>query len=384
MKKSIYAVATAAVAALALAACGAPPSEGEPNADTETNDEAEPGEEDGEDGEDAGDDNSDFSACMVSDEGGFDDASFNESGYDGLKRAEDELGITIRDAESNDPSDFDPNVDSQVQAGCNLIIGVGFALEDTIATAAEANPDIYFALVDQKFEDEDFNEVTIDNARPLVFNTHEAGFLAGYLAAGMTESGTVATYGGQPFPSVTIFMDGFVDGVEEYNEAKDASVKALGWDKEKQDGSMTGDFSNVENGYNTTQQFISQGADVILPVAGPVGSGSLNAASEEDGVSVIWVDADGYEQEANDSHKDLILTSVMKEISQSVFDVIKDTLDGNFTPDPYIGTLENGGVGLAPFHDFEDKVPDELKAELDELSEQIISGSLEVSSPSQN
>lgn len=374
MKKSIFAVASGAVLALGLAACGAPPEEG---ADEPAPDSQETDDEGGDEAPDT-DDAVDFTACMVSDEGGFDDASFNESGFNGLERAEEELGIEIKWAESNDPSDYTSNVDSQVQAACDLIIGVGFLLNDTISAAAEANPEVHFALIDDKVDE------SLTNARSLVFNTQEASFLAGYLAAGMSETGTVATYGGMLIPSVTIFMDGFVDGVAHYNEVNDADVTALGWDKEKQDGSATGDFSNVENGYNTTQQFISQGADVILPVAGPVGSGSLKAASEAEGVSVIWVDSDGYLQEANSEHKDLLLTSVMKEIEQSVFDVIKDAVDGNFTSDPYVGTLENEGVGLAPFHDFEDAVPAELKDEIEDLRQQIISGDLEVTSPSQN
>lgn len=374
MKKSIYAVATGAILALGLAACGAPPEEGGDAAAEETEETETDGDEAEEDAPEA--EGVDFTACMVSDEGGFDDASFNESGFNGLKMAEEELGIEIRTAESSDPSDYEANVDAQVQASCDLIVGVGFALQDAIGASAEANPDIYYALVDEQFEE------PIDNARPLVFNTQEASFLAGYLAAGMSETGTVATYGGQLFPSVTIFMDGYVDGVAHYNEAKGADVKALGWDKEKQDGSATGDFSNVENGYNTTQQFISQGADIIMPVAGPVGSGTLKAAAEEDDISAIWVDADGYLQDANEENKDLILTSVVKEIALSVFDTIEAAVNGEFSADPYVGTLENDGVSLAPFHDFEDDVSDELKSELDELEEQIISGELEVTSPS--
>src|SRR5690625_4593309 len=208
MKKSIFATVFASALVLGLSACGPPP---DGVGAGEGGDEPENGE--------AAD--VDFTACMVSDEGGFDDASFNESGYNGLMQAEEELGVEVRTAESDDPSDYEANVDSQVQAGCDLIVGVGFALKDTIADAAEANPDIHFALVDEQFDE------PIDNARPLVFNTQEASFLAGYLAAGMSETGTVATYGGQLFPSVTIFMDGFVDGVDHYNEANDADVKAL-------------------------------------------------------------------------------------------------------------------------------------------------------------
>jgi len=373
VKKSIPAALVAA-AALTLAACGSAPEEEPADSDAQT----------GAEGSAEGGDNSDFLACMVSDEGGWDDASFNESGYNGLMRAKDELGVSERDAESTDPGQYTGNVDAMVQAGCSLTIGVGFNLEDTIQAAAEDNPDMHFALIDSAFTDADFNPVEYDNAKPLLFNTQEAAFLAGYLAGGMTETGTVATYGGQALPSVTIFMDGFVDGVAAYNEAHDADVEALGWDKDAQDGSFTGDFSNTEAGYSTSQQFIADGADIILPVAGPVGAGSLRAASENDGVSVIWVDSDGYEQPANDEFKDLILTSVMKGIANSVFDTIEASVNGEFTSDPYVGTLENGGVSLAPYHDFEDQVPEELNSEIEDLQAQIIAGDLVVDSPSAN
>lgn len=376
MKKSIYAAASLAVAALTLAACGAapeddpttaPPGDGETSAAEETTTAAEA---------------VDFLGCMISDEGGFDDASFNESGFEGLERAEAELGIEIASAESADPGAYAGNADAMVQAGCSLIIGVGFALEDTIQAAAEANPDISFALVDSAFTNPDFTPAELENGKPLLFNTQEAAFLAGYLSAGMTQTGTVATYGGQPFPSVTIFMDGFVDGVAAYNEAKGTDVQVLGWDKAAQNGSMTGDFTNTENGYTTTQQFIADGADIILPVAGPVGAGSLQAASETEGVSVIWVDSDGYEQPQNAEHQSLILTSVIKLIGNSVFDTLASAVEGEFDAAPYVGTLENGGVDLAPYHDFEEAVPAELKAEIDALREQIISGELVVESPS--
>src|SRR5699024_8049530 len=232
VKKSIYAVATGAIFALGLAACGAPPEGGDDPAPEDTQETDDGGEGDSPEAEGV-----DFTACMVSDEGGFDDASFNESGFNGLKKAEDELGVEIHSAESNDPSDYDSNVDSQVQAGCDLIIGVGFALKETIAATAEATAERDYALVDEQIADPIDTERpvapcaaarpevyyarvdaqsggTIDNALPLVFDTQGATSLAGYLAAGMTETGTGASYAGQLFPSLTIFMDGSVDIVD--------------------------------------------------------------------------------------------------------------------------------------------------------------------------
>lgn len=367
MKNIIRVAALSGALALTLGACASAPEEETPST-----------------GETTAAAGVDFKACMVSDEGGFDDASFNQSGFEGLERAESELGIDIKSAESADPGQYTANVDSMVQEGCDIIIGVGFALEDAIQAAAEANPDMHFALVDSAFSDETFAPVELENAKPLLFNTQEAAFLAGYLAAGTTKTGTVATFGGLPFPSVTIFMDGFVDGVAKYNEDNGTAVKVLGWDKAAQDGSMIGNFSDTEAGRTTTEQFIASGADIILPVAGPVGAGALNAASQAEGASVIWVDSDGYMQASNDQYKSLLLTSVIKLIGTSVFDTVSAAVDGDFSSDPYVGTLENGGVDIAPLHDFEATVPAELQDKIAELKEQIIAGDLVVESVSAN
>ncbi|MGO1316714.1 MAG: BMP family lipoprotein [Cellulomonadaceae bacterium] len=367
MKTTVKVAALGAAAALALTACGDAPSD-EPTtptgSDTAETTDAPPAE------------SIDFKGCMVSDFGGFDDNSFNESGFNGLERAKSELGIETATAESTDAGQYAGNLDSMVQASCDLIITVGFNLADATAAAADADADQHFALIDSAVDP------ARDNVKPLLFNTQEAAFLAGYLAAGVTETGTVATYGGQPYPSVTIFMDGFVDGVAKYNEDNDADVTVLGWDKESQNGSFSETFEDIGVGTSLTDGFIAQGADIILPVAGPVGEGSLAAASQHEGVKVIWVDSDGFLQANLDQYKGLILTSVMKEIGQSVFDVVEATADGSFSAEPYVGTLENGGVGLAPYHDLEADVPAELQAQIDALKEQIISGEVVVESPS--
>ena len=322
-------------------------------------------------------DASTFKACAVSDAGGWDDKSFNESAYNGLTAARDNLGIQINTAESSSDTDFVPNVEAMVSDGCTLIIGVGFNLEQAIHKSAEQNTDLHYALVDSSFTDGQ-ETVTLDNGRPLLFNTAEAAFLAGYAAAGMTKTGKVATFGGMKIPSVTVFMDGFVDGVDAYNKAKGTSVQVLGWDKATQNGSFTQDFDNQTLGKEQAQQFISQGADIIMPVAGPVGLGAAAAAKADGNTWIIGVDSDWYE--ANPDYSSIVLTSVMKEIGASVEQTIKDSVEGKFSSDPYVGTLANGGVSLAPFHDFDAKVSDELKADLAKLTEDIKSGKLVIES----
>ncbi|WP_341360383.1 BMP family ABC transporter substrate-binding protein [Georgenia sp. M64] len=374
MKKSIYATALATTAALALAACGAAPEEETPAGSETTG-----GEETTETAEATeGAAAEDYLACLVSDQGGWDDQSFNQSAFEGMEMAVEELGIEMADAESQSDSDYGPNVDSMVQQGCDLTIGVGFLLEDPVQAAAEANPDANFALIDSAFSGPDFAPVELENAKPILFNTAEASYLAGYVAAGVTETGTVATFGGMQIPSVAIFMDGFADGVAKYNEDNGTDVQLLGWDKEGQTGSFSGDFENQAAGQTLTEQFIAQGADIIMPVAGPVGLGAAAAAEAADGVKIIGVDSDWYE---STEYGAITLTSVVKQIGQAVYDTVEQSSTGGFSAEPYVGTLENEGVGLAPFHDFDAEVPQELKDAVTALQEQIISGELTVETP---
>ncbi|WP_243106936.1 BMP family lipoprotein [Actinomyces lilanjuaniae] len=282
--------------------------------------------------------------------------------------------------ESEGSADYSTNIDSLVQQDCDLIIGAGFNLDVDLATAAQANPDMNFALVDSTFSDTQGEPVELDNAKPLIFNTAAAAYLAGYAAAGVSSTGIVATYGGMQIPTVEIFMEGFARGVERYNEDNDASVTVLGWDPDSPStGSFVGDFSNTQEGQSLTEQFLSQDADVIMPVAGPVGLGTLSTVKASSGdQAVVWVDADGYE---STSSGDLILTSVVKEIGIAVYNTVQEATEGSFSSQPYIGTLENEGVSLAPFHDYDSQVPDQVKTRIEELRQQIIDGSLDVSTP---
>lgn len=323
-----------------------------------------------------------YKACMVSDAGGFEDKSFNQSGAEGLDKAKTDLGITEVKVESTADTDFTPNVDNLVSQDCNLIIGVGFNLAGAIQTAANANPKINFALVDSAFSDANFKPVKLVNGKPLLFNTQEAAFLAGYVAAGTSKTGKVATFGGMQLPSVSIFMDGFADGVAKYNTDSGKSVQVLGWDKAAQTGSFTGDFDNQANGQNLAKGFIDQGADVIMPVAGPVGLGAAAAAKAAGNVMIIGVDADWYNTAPE--YKSIILTSVIKEIGQSVYDTVKQGVDGKYTSEPYVGTLANKGIDIAPFHDLDSQVPADVKTKVTALKAAIIDGSLKVSSVSAN
>ena len=327
--------------------------------------------------EDGGDGAADFQACMVTDTGGVDDDSFNELGYAGITRAEDELGIEGAVLESQSDADYDTNIQTFIDQGCNLIVTQGFLLGDATRAAAEANPDQNFAIIDFDFFDVDAGEdVTFDNVRELTFDTDQAAFMAGYLAAGMTQTGKIGTYGGINIPTVTIFMKGLEAGINHYNQEKGTAVELVGWSTAADDGLFTGDFEDQTKGRATTDQLLDEGADIILPVAGPVGQGSIEAVRARGNTAkVIWVDTDGCVSVAQAC--DLFLTSIMKIIDTAVFDTISAAVEGEFEGGLYVGTLENEGVDIAPFHEFESTVPPELATEVDALREQIIAGDLE-------
>ena len=346
--------ATAGAAALLLSGCGAPPEAGSTASPTAT----------------------DYTGCIVSDSGGFDDQSFNQSSYEGLKKAEKDLGIKVNQVESKTNSDFEPNLRAMVAANCDLTLTVGFLLGDATKAQATANPNSHFAIIDFGYDP------PISNVKPIIYDTAQAAFLAGYLAAGTTKTGSVATFGGRKIPTVTIFMDGFADGVKYYNEQKGKDVKVLGWDKAAQDGSFTNDFEKQDKGKQLTQNFLDQGADIVLPVAGPVGKGAgaalMEAKAAGKDVKLLWVDSDGFLTAPE--YKDIMLSSVMKQMGDAVENVVKEDIEGKFSNTPYVGTLANEGVQLAPFHDLESAVPAELKSELDQIKKDIVDGKLKVES----
>ncbi|GAA1055602.1 BMP family ABC transporter substrate-binding protein [Agromyces luteolus] len=310
---------------------------------------------------------------MVTNSGGLEDRSFNQSSWKGLQQAEDELGVEAEALVSTSETDLAPNVRQAVDSGCPLVVTVGWELAEATLAESEANPDVSFAIVDET--------VDAENVKPVVFDTAQASFLAGYLAAGVSKTGVVATFGGGNQPPVTLFMDGFVDGVARYNEVHGTDVRALGWNKEEQDGSFTGDFEDINKGKVLAEGFIDQGADVILPVAGQVGEGAAAAAVEHGSTSVIWVDSDGYDTLPAE-FRPVVLTSVLKNTQQAMVEIVRAVQDDTFSSEPYVGTLENGGVEIAPFHDLESLVTPGLQGEIEGLRQAIIAGELVVESPS--
>lgn len=326
-------------------------------------------------------DGSKILACEVTDTGGADDKGFNQNAYQGITDSEKEYGSKGELLESKTDADYEPNINTFIEKKCNVIVTVGFLLGSATAAAAKANPNQQFAIVDSDANDDNgtpddsTDDKNLANVRALNFATEQPSYLAGYLAAGMSKSGTVATYGGIKIPPVTSFMNGFKQGVEKYNEVHGTSVKVVGWDGT--DGSFAGNFENLDDGKKLTQGFVDEGADIVFPVAGPVGLGTSAFAKENPGkIRVIGVDVDQYE--SNPNEKSVYLTSVIKKINAAVQDTILNVINTGKVGEDYVGTLKNGGLGLAPFHDQAADVPQALQDEIAQLQQDIIDGKITV------
>jgi len=307
-------------------------------------------------------------ACQVTDTGGIDDQSFNQTAFKGIEDAI-AAGYASEDStflESQADTDYVPNIQSFIDAECDLIITVGFLLTDATGQMADENPDQLFQIIDSVMDPDR------PNVQGAIFGTADAAFLAGYLAAGVSETGVVATYGGIQIPcGVTCFMDGFVYGVRYYNEVNGTDVSVLGWNPEEQTGTFTGDFENLDNGRNVTQAFVDEGADVVLPVAGPVGLGSAALAQELGDVWVIGVDADWFVTAPE--YEVVILTSVLKGLDVAVYSAIESVANGAFESGPRLYTIAEDGVGLGQIAA---DVDSGLQGEVDEIRAGLQDGSI--------
>lgn len=350
MKKLHFVMAMFAVASLILAACGGGGGGG-------------------------------LKVGMVTDLGGIDDKSFNATAYAGIQKAIDELGIEGKYLESTQQSDYAKNIQQYLDEDTDLIVTVGFLLGVDTATAAKANPETKFAIVDYSYPDcfgdavegQSCGSATeMANVLGLTFQIDQAGFLAGYAAAGSTKTGKVATWGGINIPPVADFMIGFEAGVNYYNAQKGTEVEVLGWSSEAADGSFIGNFESLDDGRSVTESLVQEGADIVMPVAGPAGLGGAAYCAESGSCMVIGVDTD-WTVSASE-YSDVILTSVLKNMNVAVFEAVKTVQDGTFAGGLYVGVLANNGVGLADVKG----ASDELKSELDAVKQGIIDGAIAV------
>jgi basic membrane protein A len=348
-KRGLAGLALVGAASFILAGCAAAPEEG---------DTAEGG--------------VDFKACAVSDEGSWNDKSFNEAAYGGLTKAADELGVETDDAESQSIDDFEPNLEAMVTANCDIIFAVGFNLIDAVNAAAVANPESHYVTIDGYVAEE-----STTNLKPIIYSMNESSYLAGYLAAAYSTTKVVGTYGGLQIDAVTDFMTGFYNGAKAYETETGTAVTVLGWDPAAATGQFTDGFGDSEGAKNISVGQIASDADVLFPVAGGLFSATSEAINES-GKDVTFIGVDKDIAVTSPEYADQVLTSVLKKMTDAVFDVIDEQVGGaEFDATPYVGTLENEGTGLAEFGTFDDKIDADIKAKLDELKAGIIDGSID-------
>ncbi len=336
MKKNLFAIlAVLMVASLVLGACTKP--ETPPADDTVKT----------------------FKVGLVTDVGVVDDKNFNQATWEGVLAAQKELNFDAKYIETKDAKDYDANIQLFVDEGFNVIVTVGFALGEATINAAKANPGIAFIGVDQ------FQGEEVPGVAGLVFEEALSGVLAGVLAANLTESNTVAAVLGTDLvPPVVNYNRGYVGGAKWVNP----EINII---STYHPGGMDVAFTDPEWGASTAKQAIEQGADVVFAAAGNTGNGALIETAQHAGLFCIGVDTDQW-LTVPEAHKCLI-SSATKDITLSVVELIKLAYEGKFPSGNYVG-----GSSLAPFHDFESMITDEIRTKLEEALEAYNAGEIEL------
>jgi basic membrane protein A len=309
-------------------------------------------------------------AAMATDVGKLGDKSFNDGAWDGLQRSQADLGATVAYLISEQATDYVPNLTRLAQDGNKVVFAVGFFMTDAIQEVAAQFPDTYFGGIDIDLTDADFNPIDVPNIREILFAEQEVGYLAGIVAGNMTLDGTlserlnddkvVGVVGGEKIPPVDRYIAGFVMGVK----AIDPEIKVL--------VTYTDTFDDPNSGKEAAVPMYDAWADIVFQVAGKSGLGVFEAAKDAK-MFAIGVDVDQYE-----TLPEVMLTSAEKKISNAVFFTVRDVADGAFTNSNVMYNLENDGVGLAPFHDYEDVVPQDVKDQVEAARADIIGGTISI------
>ena len=310
---------------------------------------------------------------LVTDVGGVNDKSFNQSAWAGVQKAGADLGFDVKFIESKQPTDYEKNIDQFATENYDVIITVGFLMGDATAAKAKQYPKIKFAIIDNAYFptkgvaycDDTIKDCYADggltNVTSLMFQEDEVGYLAGVVAGGITKSGTVCTVSGMEIPPVVRYVTGYQNGAKWMK----ADVKAL--------NVYIPSFTDPAKGKETGNSMIGQGCDVIFGVGGNTGNGGLLAAKEKS-LAAIGVDVDQYN--TYPEVKDALVTSAMKNVDAAVYNYLKTVSDKSDKAGVLTANLQNGGVGLAPYHDWDSKVPADVKAKVQEAIDGLKSGKL--------
>ena len=262
-----------------------------------------------------------ITVAMITDVAGVNDQSFNQSAWEGLQRAEKELGIEVKYLESKQDSDYATNIETLVDEDVDLILGVGMKLADAIKEGAELYPDQNFVLVDE--------EIDASNVKNILFKAEESAYLAGLIAGKTTKTNNVGFIGGIQTPVVSRFEYGYKAGVKEANENANVSVQ------------YAGTFSDAAKGKSIANQMYGNGSDIILAAAGGTGLGSIESAKEQNKYAI------GVDRDQSDLAPENVLTSAVKKLNVASYDLVKDLVEGTFKGGAEkVYGLKEGGVGI--------------------------------------
>lgn len=310
-------------------------------------------------GQAASQQNSQQKVGVVLGTGGENDKSFNEYTLKGAREGAEAAGLGFSYVSPSSNSDFEKNIETQISEGANLIVSVGFQMGDATAAMAKKYPDVKFVIIDYAYDAKDGVDPyqgDLKNVTSLLFAEDQAGYLAGVLAGCMSQSGKIATVSGMEIPPVVRFVTGFQNG------AKSVKPDIVAFNQ------YIPDFGDPATGKSVGQNFISQGADVVFGVGGNTGNGGLLAAKEA-GKMAIGVDVDQYL--SYPEVKEALITSVVKNIDVATANAVKDFAAGQLQPGIQRATILTGGVGLAPFHDWDSKISQECKTKVTQATEAL-------------
>jgi basic membrane protein A len=311
---------------------------------------------------------------LVTDVGGVNDKSFNQSAWAGVQKAAKEFGWDAKFIESKQPTDYEKNIDQFATEKYDAIISVGFLMGDATAAKAKQYPNIKFAIIDNAYfptkgspacddtKKDCYADGGLKNVTSLMFQEDQVGFLAGVLAAGMTKTGTVCTVSGMEIPPVVRFVVGFQNGAKWVKP----DVKTL--------NVYIPSFTDPAKGKETGQSMIGQGCDVVFGVGGNTGNGGLLAAKEK-GLMAIGVDVDQYN--TYPEVKDALISSAAKNVDAAVYEYLKSLNSKTDKAGIFTADLKNGGIGLAPYHDWDSKIPQAVKDKVKQAAEDLKSGKLQ-------
>jgi basic membrane protein A len=310
---------------------------------------------------------------LVTDTGGVNDKSFNQSAWAGTQKAGTDFGLDVKFVESKQTSDYETNIDAFATEGYNVIITVGFLMGDATAAKAKQYPNIKFAIIDNSYfptagsaacadtVKDCYKDGGLTNVTSLMFQEDQVGFLAGVLAAGMSKTGTVCSVSGMQIPPVERYVIGYQNGAKWENP----NVNSL--------NVYIPSFTDPATGKETGVSMISQGCDVIFGVGGNTGNGGLLAAKEAN-LMAIGVDVDQYI-----SYPDVdsvLMSSAMKNVDVAVYNYLKSVTTSTEVAGVVTANIVNGGVGLAPFHDWDSKIPQAVKDKITTATAGLKDGSI--------